>query len=679
MSSSWRSFCSLLLLVISNSLCNGDTPEWWNTTAYGNTQKIITEGWYSEDLQHAVAQVGHGRHVAIQFYAVLDAHLPGDGLSFTLAELLSCMDGMDDKEILRVGTLKVLSKPFYEELAAISPQWLVEELGFNGITATAAFPYPWANDVDDEDFQYPATVAQVKCVFSLNVGRDKDEDHMNDLEEYYWFGWLYENPKGDKDGDGTPNDQEIAEGRNPIDDSDRLDTYDDGPALGIKFTPTDPLTPRDFNLNGGEDWNNLPSTHLSWHRYGIPSTGLNQPFPQGTFEDAYVVIKNNLQTYQIEIVDTPGAAPFGQGVIPGGWSNVAFRAFRDPADNPNIGTGSLDVVKTGPGTGTVATDQIGSFLLIAFDDVDGDWYPDSNESHRCLPIVVVGVDLHLYEITHRNTINVEMKRGIWRVATADYSEDRYSDDFWPIIFEAKLDLVGGGGDGTRGLDYVFPGWLNNVMSSDDIGLYKNGGFNGVKIRNRHQASIPNLGKSAPALFKPTQQGIPIPISGPMADSETDASGGGSTYYFETWGGIDKTPLNLGERWTMRSGDGPQSIYPNLHPFRAVADENNTANFLKEIYYYSLDMRTSLCCYTTKSNSPKKGSGAGYNTFHTVMTAPWSVSASYSIDDGVANKNYSTFVAGDDMVEEYSPPKEAKEAGIETRGPGPSSTHGLVFH
>lgn len=111
--------------------------------------------------------------------------------------------------VLLVGQLKAISKVFYDRLRAGKPAWLDAQMTAAGIrlvepgTSPPAYsPYPWTETAGDDSNFSPATLGQLKAVFSLDL--------------HSWIG-----TPGDSDSDGISDADETAQGTSPtLADSD---------------------------------------------------------------------------------------------------------------------------------------------------------------------------------------------------------------------------------------------------------------------------------------------------------------------------------------------------------------------------------------------------------------------------------------------------------------------------
>jgi hypothetical protein len=148
-------------------------------------------------------------------------------LDFTIPPTLPA--GWQDRQRapLLIGQLKAIAAPFYDRLHAAVPDWLDHEsadsatqgqLQLNGTRDPndPAHFYPWSADPGDDHNHAPATIGQLKAVFSLRFETiDADRDGLSDLWEMRCFSNLDQTGIGDPDHDSLTNLQEQVMGSNP--------------------------------------------------------------------------------------------------------------------------------------------------------------------------------------------------------------------------------------------------------------------------------------------------------------------------------------------------------------------------------------------------------------------------------------------------------------------------------
>ena len=138
------------------------------------------------------------------------------------------------KQVLAVGQLKAMAKPFYDKLRTLDAPWVNYQmyLAKNRVTEPGASPlayspYPWSISTSDDSNYSPATVGQLKSVFSIRLeawGTSEPADPS-----------LPTGPD-DTDGDGVSDVTEAAMGTSPL----LSDTDGDGYNDSVDAFPLDP-------------------------------------------------------------------------------------------------------------------------------------------------------------------------------------------------------------------------------------------------------------------------------------------------------------------------------------------------------------------------------------------------------------------------------------------------------
>jgi len=137
-------------------------PDWW-------TKHALIDGTDRQD--HAIATVGQAKHVVQKAYQYLETELAsvgGAGVEVTSLYNSYCVikpaNSEDDLQLLTIGQLKYLAKPFYDRLNSV-------EVGLDtrAMNEPATSIYPWTQDqADDEDLSLVA-LGQLKFAFSFDL------------------------------------------------------------------------------------------------------------------------------------------------------------------------------------------------------------------------------------------------------------------------------------------------------------------------------------------------------------------------------------------------------------------------------------------------------------------------------------------------------------------------------
>ncbi len=240
----------------------GAPPAWWSD----GDPPVITGG---NQNNAGPANIGQAKWMIAEALRALDAAAPSaanqiradlDGTPPDFPDRIVDRSVPDPKPAgwagkqkapLLIGQLKALAHPFYNHLNALDKDWVLGQIQENHNGAAALNTHYWQvfgnPDYTDEGFfpwnpstppqsnKAPATIGQLKAVFSLRFdGIDSDNDGLPDWWELKHFGTLDYNAEDDFDGDGWENSRELLEGTDPrlIDtDGDGVSDSEDGNPL----------------------------------------------------------------------------------------------------------------------------------------------------------------------------------------------------------------------------------------------------------------------------------------------------------------------------------------------------------------------------------------------------------------------------------------------------------------
>jgi hypothetical protein len=216
----------LWLLLLTSSLAPAD-PTWWEARGVKTTAPAANL---------APATIGQAKHMAAMALAELEGHLPAPAFQALETDLATIVDlALPDplpsgfrgsqRAVLLTGQLKAIAKPFYDHLRSHNATWLdnamtagnliVMEPGSNPPTPS---PYPWSEATTDDANRAPATLGQLKAVFSLPLET------------------LTSPTITDTDGDGISDEWEILHGLDLNDPDDaELDSDEDGISNLMEF------------------------------------------------------------------------------------------------------------------------------------------------------------------------------------------------------------------------------------------------------------------------------------------------------------------------------------------------------------------------------------------------------------------------------------------------------------
>ncbi|WP_155310013.1 hypothetical protein [Desulfosarcina ovata] len=200
---------------------------------------------------------------------------------------------------------------------------------------------------------------------------------------------------------------------------------------------------------------------------GFAAADFNNP-------QALVLIRNSAGPIQLEAETQPANV------------EVQFKAIRATDDAAAVGAAAQvpTITRTGNTTATMATDQRGSFFVIAFVDTNRNGQRDINEQGAILPVILAECRIEaagdLRSTANPGNLNINFDGIAGNVNTANYSwvnistGDFNSQATAGVALDADVRIVGGGADGKRGLDRVFLGWANNFTALSYDGLYRDG-------------------------------------------------------------------------------------------------------------------------------------------------------------------------------------------------------------
>ena len=225
-------------------------PAWW-------TDRGVKTADPSANL--APATIGQAKHMAAMALAELEPRLPAPSYQTLQADLAAIVDldlpdplppGFYEQQraVLLSGQLKAIAKPFYDHLRTHDAAWLDNAMLTGQLVvmepgSATPSPYPWSEAATDDSNLSPATLGQLKAVFSLpleTITGDTDGDGLLDAWEIQHFGNRDQGADDDPDHDGLTNEEEQALGTDPNNPDSDGDGITDGGENDQGADPNDP-------------------------------------------------------------------------------------------------------------------------------------------------------------------------------------------------------------------------------------------------------------------------------------------------------------------------------------------------------------------------------------------------------------------------------------------------------
>jgi hypothetical protein len=234
---------------------------------------------------------------------------------------------------------------------------------------------------------------------------------------------------------------------------------------------------------------------------------------------------------------------------------------------------------------TLTANAVGSFHVCAFVDCDGKGFQEFDDSkgkridrEPFIPINLVLVYVRLKKNdceAHQTMAPAHAADGLGGVGVSmgagDF--DATHPENQAVHMKTTVDVIGGGRDGTLGLDSVFAGWCNNEAAAEDISATYANPAPPPPTRRRftlwasNNTAAHNIGSAANPVWE-FRPGDPAPniIPPPVLDSGRPGPGiGGDTCCLTSSNISSNTPLAIGQRWVVEAIDSPGDGAPSVHP------------------------------------------------------------------------------------------------------------------
>jgi hypothetical protein len=284
---------------------------------------------------------------------------------------------------------------------------------------------------------------------------------------------------------------------------------------------------------------------------------------------------------------------------------------------------------------TLLADAVGSFFVRAFVDCNGSTKYDDHEPtganagkridrepYITLPLVLVRVQ-GILNTSRARQANIHLRPPVPTsatgvgVSTGDFASGASAG----VHCVGKVKVTGGGRDGTRGLDRLFAGWVNNEVQEVAVSEYDDGGA--MRRRNTVWSAVPAHGVfqviSAP--------GVPYaPQAGPVLDcTNFGGEGLGGNSCIGTEGAPGPPVINrsapqpagaMGKTWIIEMWDSPGDHCPAAH-------ESYPGSPLVR-YQFNLDFRCDLVFWTNSAKVSGATADPANRLYSRVYNTTWTI-------------------------------------------------------
>jgi hypothetical protein len=262
--------------------------------------------------------------------------------------------------------------------------------------------------------------------------------------------------------------------------------------------------------------------------------------------------------------------------------------------------------------------------VLAFIDSNGNGKRDDDEGGAVLPLILVKATLNA-NLSAGHSANVHyitngtlaaVQTGTFNVASSGATAGMY--------LGGKVDLVGGGADGRRGLDRVFGGWIQNITLQNVVGSYANNHktvYIFVSNPPANRLFLPPPPPPAPP--PPGPNVIPVPPTSLLDTGRPNLASGGDTDTLTSNQLTSRTSLPVGQTILVEAVDSPGLSTPLDHPgFPGNALQN---------FSFGLGFTAYLSVWTNSSGSSGGTGDPADTTYGVVLDQPWTVNAVYNVN------------------------------------------------
>jgi hypothetical protein len=324
---------------------------------------------------------------------------------------------------------------------------------------------------------------------------------------------------------------------------------------------------------------------------------------------------------------------------------------------------------------TLVADAVGSFHIRPFVDCnanntfegdDASGTRIDREPFIIMNLVLVDVALHADDSVARSANLVGTSDGAGGIRVSGGSFDIATPALAAIHMNARANLIGGGGDGRRGLGVVFAGWVNNESANEDIaGTFNDTGVAPAVNRRSFTVFASNGAGATGAsgttpVFLPGDP-APVLVAPPLLDTGRGTPGtGGDTATLTRSRIRTRTNLAVGQRWLIEAVDSPGDGDSATHPGFA------TARLVR--FRFHLDFRAYLCFWTNTSGASGASAHAANRLYSVLRQYTWSMRAEWTLNAAGALTNVTAPSVAISGRVTHSPAARASATTLEVRHP-----------
>lgn len=320
---------------------------------------------------------------------------------------------------------------------------------------------------------------------------------------------------------------------------------------------------------------------------------------------------------------------------------------------------------------TLMADAVGSFHLRPFIDCNGDGAFQGDDAGGAridrepfiiMNLVLLNVDLFRDDSVARSANMVATLTGAGGINVTGGTFNIAAPAGAAVHMNVLADVVGGGGDGRRGLDRAFAGWCNNEAANEDIaGTFTDTSVAPAVNHRSFTVFASNLAAATGAnnTFLP---GDPAPalVAPALLDTGRGTPGtGGDTATLTRSRIRTRTNQALGQRWLVESVDSPGDGDGPNHPGFAAA--------VLSRFRFHLDFKAYLVFWTSISGGSGATGVACCRVYSVLREYTWRMRGEWTIAGGALTvvTAPSVRISGQST---HNPLAAAADTSVEVRAP-----------